>query len=270
MTDATMAGQMGQVISTDGTPIAYRRSGEGPPLVLIHGTAGNHARWAPILPPLEERFTVYAVDRRGRGASGDAPTYSIEREVEDVTAVVDSTGGPVDLLGHSYGALCALEAALRTDRLRRLVLYEPPIPAGIEIYPGGIIERLEALLEAGDREELLTTFFREVIQMPAHEIELMRVPPFWQARLALAHTLPRELRGSQGYVFEPARFSQMRTPSLLLLGSESPPFLKAATAVVHAALPTSRIAVLAGQQHIAMNTAPELFVDDVVRFLTTD
>src|SRR5687768_6369257 len=130
MTNQTTIHLTGRVISTDGTPIAYRRSGEGPALVLVHGTAADHTRWQSILPALEERFTVYAIDRRGRGGSGDAPTYAIEHEFEDVAAMVDAISGPVSLLGHSYGALCALEAALRTDNVRRLVLYEPPIPTG--------------------------------------------------------------------------------------------------------------------------------------------
>src|SRR5262245_15334434 len=104
---------MDHVTSRDGTPIGYERSGQGPPLILVHGTTADHSRWAPVLPALSERFTVSAVDRRGRGASGDAPIYAIEREFEDVAALVDAVGGPVYLLGHSYGALCALEGARR-------------------------------------------------------------------------------------------------------------------------------------------------------------
>jgi hypothetical protein len=98
--------------SKDGTPIAHLCSREGPPLVLVHGTAADHGRWAPLLLAFEQRFTVCTVDRRGRGDSGDSDDYyAIEREFEDVTAVVDSVGEPANLLGHSYGALCTLEAA---------------------------------------------------------------------------------------------------------------------------------------------------------------
>src|SRR5215210_1019443 len=144
---------METITSRDGTPIAYRRSGKGPPLVLVHGAAADHGRWSPVLPALEERFTVYAVDRRGRGSSGDAEGYAIEREFEDVAAVVDSIGEPANLLGHSYGALCSLEAALHTRKVRKLVLYDPGIEvAGEEIYPHEVIERLEALLGVGDRD----------------------------------------------------------------------------------------------------------------------
>src|SRR5918998_1211125 len=118
-------GQMETILSRDGTRIAYRRIGEGPPLVLVHGAAADRGRWSPVLPALEKRFTVYAIDRRGRGGSGDAGSYTMEREFEDVATVVDSIGEPVNLLGHSYGALCALEAALLSRNIRKLVLYEP-------------------------------------------------------------------------------------------------------------------------------------------------
>jgi len=103
-----------QVVSRDGTSIAVWRTGAGPPLVLVHGAAAEHSRWAPVLPALGERFTVLAIDRRGRGRSGDADDYAIEREYEDVVAVVEWAGEDVDVLGHSYGGICALEAALAT------------------------------------------------------------------------------------------------------------------------------------------------------------
>jgi pimeloyl-ACP methyl ester carboxylesterase len=105
---------METIHSKDGTPIAHQRSGIGAPLVLVHGTGGAYTRWEPILTALQTHFTVYAVDRRGRGESGDADTYAIEREFEDIAAIVDSLGEPALLLGHSFGAICALEAALLT------------------------------------------------------------------------------------------------------------------------------------------------------------
>ena len=124
------------VASLDGTRIAVHRSGEGPPLVLVHGAAADHSRWRPVLPALERRFTVLAVDRRGRGGSGDAAAYALEREVEDVVAVVEAAGEPVALLGHSHGAVCALEAARLTGGVRALVLYEPPL--GFVRWPAGV------------------------------------------------------------------------------------------------------------------------------------
>ena len=259
---------MQTVLSNDGTPIAFQKSGTGPPLVLVHGTGGSSGRWKPILPTLEKHFTVYAVDRRGRGESGDASSYAIEREFEDVTAVVDSIGSNVNLLGHSFGAACSLEAALRTSNLRKLILYEPPLPLpGVSLYPDGVIDRLQALLDSGDRRGVLTTFFHEVVRMPAHEFELFQSSPAFPARIAAAHTLPRELRTHVAYQFRPERFKNLKIPTLLLLGGDSPSFFKAAIEAAHAALPNSRIVVMPGQQHIAMDTAPDLFAREVVTFL---
>jgi len=259
---------MEKIRSKDGTPIAYQRSGASAPLVLVHGTGGAHGRWIPILPALEKHFTVFAVDRRGRGESGDGQGYAIEREFEDVAAVVDSIGGEVNLLGHSYGGICSLEAALLTPNLRRLVLYEPPLPLpGVPIYPEGTIERLQALLDAGDRPGVILTFMREVVRMPAHELELFQASPAFPARVAAAHTLPRELRAHEAYRFEPERFKNLNVPTLLLLGGDSPPFFKAAIDALHAALPNNHVVVLPGQQHIAIDTAPDLFAQEVLEFL---
>jgi len=260
---------METIHSKDGTPIAYQRSGAGSPLVLVHGTGGAHSRWTPILPALEKRFSVFAVDRRGRGESGDADIYAHAREFEDIAAVVNSLGESVYLLGHSFGAICSLEAALLTSNLHKLILYEPPIPVqGVHIYPEGVIDRLQALLDAGDREGVLTTFFREVVKMPSNEFDLFRASPAWPTRVAAAHTLPRELRVAERYQFDAKRFTDLAVPTLLLLGGDSPAFFGAAIDAVAAALPDSRTVVLPGQQHIAMDTAPELFAREVLAFLS--
>ncbi|HLL79189.1 MAG TPA: alpha/beta hydrolase [Ktedonobacteraceae bacterium] len=261
---------METIRSKDGTMIAFQRSGTGPPLVLVHGTTADHTRWAPILPAFEQHFTVYALDRRGRGGSGDAEPYAIEQEFEDIVALVDSIEDPVFLLGHSYGALCSLEVVRRTAHLRKLVLYEPPIPTGIEIYPPEVVTRIQALLDAGDREGAVTIFMQDIAHVPSHEMEILRSAPNWPARLAAAYTIPREMRGSNEYVFESARFSGLTIPTLLLLGGDSPAFFKAGIEAVHAALLDSRVVVMPGQQHTAMNTAPELFTREVLQFLTQE
>lgn len=265
---------MESILAADGTRIAYHRGGDEPPLVLVHGTADDHTLWAPLLPALEERFTVYALDRRGRGGSGATATatYAIEREFEDVAAVVEAIGGPVHLLGHSYGALCALEAALHTDGLDKLVLYEPPIPLppGSAISPPETLEKMESLLEAGNREGVLLTFARELAQLPEEEIIALRSMPEWQASIDAVPTIVHEVRAVDGYVFDPARFDSLTTPTLLLLGGESPPFLKAATGAVAAALPQCRLAVLPGQGHRAMETDPARLLGEVVPFLTEE
>lgn len=266
-TDQASASSVGYATSRDGTRIGYERSGRGSPLVLVHGTSGDRTRWAPILPALEARFSVYAIDRRGRGLSGDGAAYALDREFEDVAAVVDSIGGPVDVLGHSYGALCALEAALLSPHVRRLVLYEPPMQTGEPTYPEGMRERLEAMLQRSEREQALITFFREVVEMSEPELKAMQAAPSWAARVAAAHTIPREFDDAD-YVLDPGRFAGLAIPALLLAGSESPRFLRTATARVRAALPNSRIETMEGQAHVANTTAPELFSRLVLDFLT--
>jgi pimeloyl-ACP methyl ester carboxylesterase len=257
------------VKSADGTTIACWRSGEGPPLVLVHGTAADHSRWMPVLPAFEERFAVCAVDRRGRGGSGDAEGYAIEREFEDVAAAVDSLGGPVNVLGHSYGALVALEAALLTENVRKLVLYDPGIEvAGEEIYAPEVIGRLEALLEAGDRDGVVATTMREVAGLPPETVEYMRSQPVWQARVAAAHTIPRELRAVKAYGFDPGRFGDLGVPTLVLSGGESPAALGKAAEAVDEALPDSLAFVMSGQGHAAMDTGTDLFTTEVLRFTT--
>jgi pimeloyl-ACP methyl ester carboxylesterase len=181
---------------------------------------------------------------------------------------VDSIGYRVNLLGHSFGGICSLEAALLTSRLRKLILYEPPLPVqGVAIYPEGIIERLQSLLDADDPSGVLTTFMREVVRMPPHELELFKSSPAFPARVAAAHTLPRELRAHEAYRFEPVRFKKMNVSTLLLLGGDSPQFFKAAIEAANATLPNSRIVLLPDQQHIAIDTAPDLFVREVQAFL---
>jgi pimeloyl-ACP methyl ester carboxylesterase len=258
---------MHKIQSSDRTQIAYWVAGGGPPLVLVHGTAADHTRWTSISPALEDKFTVYAVDRRGRGYSGDANPYAIEREFEDIAAVINSMREPVNVLGHSYGAICSLGAALLTKNIVKLILYEPPVPAGIAIYPPGIAARIQTMVDAGDRDGAVSTFFRDIVKMPDHELELQRSLPVWKARVAAAHTIPREMRYDEQYTFVPERFRGLTVPTLLLLGGDSPPFLKKATELVHQALPNSRVAVMPGQQHTAMNTAPEMFLAEVLRFL---
>lgn len=260
---------MGTALSADGTVIVYERFGHGPPLVLVHGTGRDHSYWAVSAQLLAQDTTVHAIDRRGRGGSGDTDRYAIEHEVEDILAVIDEVGEPIHLLGHSYGAIVALEAATRTDRLQTLILYEPPFGAGADRVPSDLGDRLEAIMATGDREEVLVTFLREGPRYPSTIIDAQRKMPEWPDRLAYAHTLPRETQAVHHYVFDPERFAGLSIPTLLLLGSESPPFFQQAIEALHAAIPGSEVVRLQGQHHNAMVTAPELFAETVHDFIRT-
>lgn len=265
---------MEMVASLDGTQIAVWSSGSGPPLVLVHGAMADHTRWTNVLGAFEEHFTVFAIDRRGRGESTDGSgPYAIEREYEDVVAVLEFVGAPSAVLGHSYGATCALGAALLTDQIARLVLYEPGILEGRSGYytteaVTAVLSQIEALLAADEREAALETVFREIIQMPEQEIGMVKSEPAWPGRVAAAHTVLRELRTEGAWVFNPGNYAELTVPTLLLTGSESVQITKDGTAALHEALPNSRIVVLEGQGHVAITTAPELFARAVITFLT--
>ncbi|WP_331235944.1 alpha/beta fold hydrolase [Natronorarus salvus] len=259
---------MEAVTSADGTEIAYERTGSGPPLVLVHGTTADHTRWDPVRPALEEQFTVYAMDRRGRGESGDAADYELDREFEDVAAVVESIDEPAVLLGHSYGALCSLEAALRTDDLRALVLYEPLFPTTeAALYSEDVLAEMEALLEGGEDERALLLLFEGIAELSSAEMDTLRSAPNWPTRVAAAHTVLRESRAENEYEFDAARFAAMTTPTVLFSGNESPRSLEDSTAAVDEALPNSRIVVFDGLGHGAIDAAPERFVDEVLAFV---
>ena len=259
----------GFVTSKDGTRIAFFRSGSGPPLALVHGTVNDHRRWNPVLGAFHRHFTCVAVDRRGRGASGDAPHYAIAREFEDVAAVVDSLPEPAYLIGHSYGALCSLEAALLTQNIRKLVLYEPPVLLGGMQIPATVIDRIQHLLDRGERKAAVVAFFRDAVGWPPQALKLLPSQPQWIENVPAAPTIPRELVAVDRYVFRPERFRDLRIPTLLLQGGSSPPFLKAATRAVHAALANSKVHVMPGQQHDAVDTGTSLLAAAVTGFLTS-
>jgi pimeloyl-ACP methyl ester carboxylesterase len=259
------------VTSKDGTRIAFWRSGRGPALLLAHGAVADHTTtWRLILSALEEHFTVCAMDRRGRGASGDTQPYDLAREAEDINAVIEAIGEDVNVFGHSYGALCAIEAARFTTRICKLVLYEGVPLLGDGLYPPDVVARMEALVAAGDSEGALMALLQDIVEMPPEEIDIMRAQTVaWERRLANTGTLPRELKTEVGYVFDAARFKAMRVPTVFLVGGDSPAREMNNARSVSAGLPNAQIAVLPGQQHAAMYSAPELFVRELVRLLAT-
>ncbi len=235
-------------------------------MVLMHGTIGDHNRWAPVLPALEKCFTVYAVDRRGRPLSGDADKYSIEREFEDIAAIVDSIGVGVNLLGHSSGGMCAIGAALLTSNVRNLIVYEG-WPSGGNPIPPEMIQRLQIMADHGQKEELLTTFMRDLIRLPAEQLEQTQALADWSNRVAAAHTIPRELR-TLDYVFDSERLKGIQARTLLLVGGNNLSRLKESAEALLQVLADSRMNVMPDQGHNAIDTAPDLFVTEVVAFLT--
>ena len=256
-----------RVVSGDGTPIACFLDGVGPALVMIHGMTFDHATaWSRLTPLLSDRFELCAIDRRGRGASGDGPAYSFEREIYDVLSVASSFDGPVTLFGHSFGATIAMEAAPLLGNLRALVLYEPSI-SSFDPWPQGSIARMEQLLATGERAELLRVFFCDVMGLESRTFAALRAMRSWPARIESAHTIPREARADDEYVFDPGKFTSLRVPTLVIAGSESPVGFGPAARAVHAAIPNSQLVVLEGQGHDAAITAPAVLAEAIQDFM---
>jgi pimeloyl-ACP methyl ester carboxylesterase len=253
------------VTSAGGVRIACETSGEGPPVVLVHG-AGS-ARWSFDLlrPHLERGFTVIAIDRRGRGDSGDGEGYELEREFEDVASVVRDAGDGAALVGHSYGGLVAAGAAQRLDGLERLVLYEPPM--GGVLATAGTVERWQRLIESGESDLMVREFLRDVGGYGDAEIDALAATPMWDARRRVAPSVPRELRAELAHRLDPEALAGVDAQVLMLIGSESPAWAVRSTAAYADALPRAETRVLEGHGHGANVTAPELVAAELERFL---
>jgi pimeloyl-ACP methyl ester carboxylesterase len=261
------------VTSADGTRIGVFTTGQGPPLVLVHGAAADHTTFRVVGPRLAQRYTVHAIDRRGRGDSGDTLPYAIEREFEDVAAVAealrdaDTSGVPV--IGHSYGGRCALGAALLTDAISAVVCYEgAPTPPGVEYGDAALADELTALDEAGRPADLLEAFLRRVVGMDDAGIAAYRADPVWPRRVAAAHTIPRELlaEGRSGAAGLDA-LARVGQPVLQVLGGDSKPEFGEATAALDDRLANGTIVVIPGARHAAHHTHPDALIEAIDTFL---
>jgi pimeloyl-ACP methyl ester carboxylesterase len=250
------------VTSADGSRIGVETVGSGPDLVAVHGTTADRSRWAPVRDALSTRYTLHLVDRRGRGSSQEESSgpYALAREVEDVLAVLGRLRGPAHLVGHSYGALVGLEvlAAAGPGRLRTALLYEPAF--GPRVMPREVLGRIGDLLDEGDREGALETFYRDVVGVDPTPLKAL---PVWEARIAAVHTVVREA-GSLDYAPDPARLAATRVPVRVLLGTDSPqPFADAACAA-RDCVPGAELVELPGQGHTMIDADPAGFVRQVV------
>ena len=254
-----------QIPSRDGTLIAVECAGAGPNLVIVHGGIGDRSRWKPLFPFFASHFTVCAMDRRGRGASGDSADYSLQKGAEDVAAIVNSRPGTVFVLGHSIGGVCALEAAFLTDRISKLVLYEPPLQ---DRNHSVVATKMEDLIRAGESEQALVTFLQEIVMISGSELARLKAQPSWPHRVADVGKQIREIRALGAYHFDAKRVSGLKIPTLLLTGSQTAsPDLKRSISSLMDCLPNRNLIVFQGQEHNAMDTIPQEFAETVTRFL---
>jgi len=254
-----------QIPSKDGTLIAVECAGTGPNLVIVHGGTGDHSRWKPLFPLFASHFTVCAMDRRGHGASADSADYSLQKGAEDVAAVVNSRPGTVFVLGHSIGGVCALEAAFLTNKISKLVLYEPPLQ---DHDHDAVATKMEKLIRAGKSEHALVTFLREIVMLSPKQIEQMKTRSSWPNQVGSVGKQIREIRALDRYRFDADRMREVKIPTLLLTGSKTAsPDLKRAISSLMDCLPNHSLFVFQGQEHNAMDMVPEEFAETVTKFL---
>jgi pimeloyl-ACP methyl ester carboxylesterase len=249
--------------SQDGTAIAYEVQGSGPSLILVDGALcsrknGPNGALAALL---REHFTVYTYDRRGRGDSGDTAPYAIEREVEDLAALIAEAGGSANVYGISSGAALVLEAANRLTGIRKIALYEAPFVVDGTRRPvsDDYLARMERLLASGRRGAAVKQFMRQGVGVPAPFVALMALMPAWPKLKAVAHTLPYDtlltIDAQKGRAFPAGRWSNVKIPVLAAVGGKSPAWMRNAMSALADAVPGARLHTLEGQTHIVKPAA---------------
>ena len=248
---------MDNVTSKDGTTIAFDRLGAGPAVILVSG--GSVDRWsnAALADLLASDFTVYNYDRRGRGPSGDTPPYAVEREIEDIDAVVSAAGGSAHLYGSSSGAALALDAAEALGgKITKLALWEPPYILDPSARPpADQVEQYNTMLAEGRRGDAAQYFMEKVVGMPAEFVASARSQPWWAWTESLAHTLPYDATIMGDYSLPLDVAKAVTIPTIVLAGEASFPFMIETAEGLSKALPAGQTRTLEGQSH---DVAPDV------------
>jgi pimeloyl-ACP methyl ester carboxylesterase len=259
-----------KVRSKDGTEIAYDRVGDGPALVLVGAAWNDRMSAAPLAQLLASEFSVYTYDRRGRGDSGNTEPYAVEREIEDLTAVIEGAGDSAYAFGVSSGAALALEATAGGAPISKLAMYEPPyiVDDTRPPIPDDYIEHLDQLVAEGKRNEVVSYFMTAAVGMPAEMAEQMAASPMADAMEPLAHTVAYDgrvmLRGGMSGKPLPARFTQTVTvPTLVMDGGASDAWMRNAARALVALLPDVQYRTLEGQDHAA---PPDILAAEIEEF----
>lgn len=246
---------MRHVQSTDETSIAFELTGEGPPLVIVGGALSDRSGGSTLAARLAPRFTVYTYDRRGRGDSADRAPYTVEREIEDLDALIQVAGGSAYVLGFSSGAVLALEAAAHGLAIRKLALYEPPfiVDASRPRPPTGLTAELNDLVSSGRRGDAVAHFLTTTVGLPVAAVEDMRRAPMWSTLEALAHTLRYDVAilgdMMQGRALPAGRWNAVKMPTLVIDGGASPAWMHTAVQMLVSVLPNAQRVTLEGQTH---------------------
>lgn len=253
------------VHSADGTRIAFTEIGSGPvPVVIVHGALNSGEHWMPVAAALAEHCTCYVIDRWGRGGSGHHTDYALEREAEDIKAVLAVAGPDAYLLGHSSGAIYSLEAA-QGSRIAGLVLYEPPLHAGAAFE--STVDRIRLAEKEQRLDDAVSIFLREEARIPEVELSSLKATPVWADMVALAPQSVREWEELVEDMPTVERYRDVAVPTLLLSGTETTDHPSFATEALQGTLPDARIARLAGQGHGGHLGAPDMVAREVIKFI---
>ncbi|MGO4548186.1 alpha/beta fold hydrolase [Paenibacillus sp. 2TAB23] len=249
---------MQTLISKDGTTIAYDKTGQGPALILVAG-AFSYRKFpgqVQLAKMLSEQFTVYNYDRRGRGDSSDTQPYAVEREYEDLQAMIDAAGGSAYVWGLSSGAVLALQAAASGASITKLALHEPPfvVDEADPKPPENFVQHVNELTHANQRAETIKYFMTKGMGAPSFVVSLMRMMPgVWSNLVAVAHTLPYDAALLDGFMAGKALpaslWSKVAMPTLVLEGTESPASLRHAAQALARVLPNARLQSKKGLGH---------------------
>lgn len=264
---------MRTVTSHDSTTIAFDQSGAGPAVILVGGALSDRAAAVSVAALLAPHFTVINYDRRGRGDSGDTQPYAVEREIEDIAALIDAVGGSASVFAKSSGAALALEAANRGLPITRLALYEPPfiVDDARKPIPFGYVAHLGELAASGRRGEAVEYFLANAVEVPPEALAQMRQAPMWPAMEAMAHTLAYDgaiMEGNMaGRPFSPGQWAAVTMPTLVMDGGDSPVWMGHAAQALTDILPDARRLTLEGQTHAV---DPNLLVPVLVKFFADE
>jgi pimeloyl-ACP methyl ester carboxylesterase len=242
---------MRTTLSADGTKIAFDRTGDGPPVILVVGAFNDRSTGVPLAKALESQFTVFNYDRRGRGASGDTQPYSVGREVEDLDALIREAGGEARVFGYSSGGTLVLEAAARGLNITKLALYEAPFMVGDDVRrpPKDLADQLAKLVAAGRRGDAVELFQTRLVGIPEQVVIQMRNAPFRAALEATAHTLIYEATIVGDLSLPTAQLRSIKVPTLAIYGGESPAFMGSGAKAVAEAVHDGQVRRLDGQNH---------------------
>jgi uncharacterized protein YndB with AHSA1/START domain/pimeloyl-ACP methyl ester carboxylesterase len=267
--------QGGMVISKDGTRIAFEQAGSGPALILVASAMSDRSDTKALAALLAAHFTVINYDRRGRGDSGDTLPYAVQREIEDIEALIDHAGGSAFIFGSSSGAVLTLEAAAHLPtKISKATLFEPPfvLDDSRPPVPADFVQQIRELIEANRRSDAVEYFFTQAVGVPAEFVAGMKAAPSWAAMEKTAHTLVYDgiLMGDTqaGKPLPAQRWNTAVAPTLVMVGGESPAWFHNAAQSLVDILPNAQHRILAGEHHGSVVMSPQAFVPVILDFLT--